>query len=126
MNPGIEGLYDYIDGLTDEQRDRIVREQNWRPRAMLYVDGARCLTGVVNNARAPEIPVWLPCRTDSGVPPYANPSFDRGTMDDVVRDIAVAQRFDELCDSHGTDHIVRLLKIHAGARMDALEPAPCT
>lgn len=43
----------YIDGLTDEQRDRIVTGQGWTSRADCFVDdtGCRCLVGHVDQWR---------------------------------------------------------------------------
>lgn len=109
-------LGDYLDGLTDEQRDRVIRAMEWRPRAILYQDGARCLVGHVQDAQPHPRTLWEP-HDDYSILTF----FDISQPHDEP--LEVGMMFDKLCERFGTERVVRAVKKRAaqGMTTEALE-----
>lgn len=106
----------WIDGLTDEAKDRIVRGQNWG-LAYLNLRGRKCLLGHAADAEQTR---WLTLRklVQSG-----------GSADTEVLEAAemyrithngetAGDRFDQLSSRFGIERIVRCVKLRAGASVE--------
>lgn len=95
----------YIDGLTDAQRDRVVREQHWNGAGdFVRTDGSRCLVGIVEDMQVGDL---IPLRYVAG---------HEGEM--------VWVRFDALRHRFGLDRVVRCVKLRAGASIEDLDDKP--
>ena len=101
----------WIDALTDEQRDNIVTAQGWRYGGYLYEDGTRCLVGNALDLRGrgvmAESHTW--------------PGMRCVRVDYSAFEISIERCFDHLCKRFGTDRIVRMCKVRAGAKVSARE-----
>lgn len=100
----------WIDSLTDEERDRIVRAQKWRGGAYVWDDGARCLLGHVGDAKATGN--W------SVFPEYGARADTTVAASSLGLDFRYASRFDRLIRRFGLDRVVRAIKKRAGAKLD--------
>lgn len=81
----------YIDGLTEEQKDRVIEAQNWCSNVGLNEHGERCLVGHVHNFLADVLMVLA--------------VFDEYWT--------VGPWFDALVSRYSKDHIVRAIKARA-------------
>jgi hypothetical protein len=85
----------YIDGRTDEQRDRIIEGQRWCIQAIEDHKHARCLVGHVVGGGAG----WR--------------ALYNGWNVSVASLLPIGNRFDDLCRRFGMDRIVRCCKLRA-------------
>ena len=101
----------YIDGLTDEPKDRVVRALYWARGGGRRNDGPMCLVQhaagrwdwwykTVKRGR------WIFARTKT-------------VVEDNEEDWRIAYRFDVLCIRFGLPRIVRAIKLRAGATLPA-------
>ena len=104
----------WIDGLTDEQRDRIVMAQDWRPFAHLYSDGARCLVGHAKGCRIEDAAEWM----DS----FSFPGLRKANDAVAVNELGIENRFDNLTRRVGVGGAVRLVKVRACATIPIEQP----
>ena len=113
-------LFEYVDKLDDEERDRVVTGRDWRPGAYLYGDGARCLVGTVAGFTLADADVrfvgeggpekWV--MLDNMV---TNPRIRR-----AERHGCIHTHFDHACHEFGTERVVAALKARAGASLPPL------
>lgn len=115
----MEPLYEYVDGLPDEARDRIVTGRFWRAGAMLYRDGARCLVGHVANVQASDVTAWA---KDLEGREFGCVFFDESEVrayDPMLGRGRVHILFDGVCIEFGEDRVVRAIKLRAAAATSA-------
>ncbi|MEM7416816.1 MAG: hypothetical protein AAF389_15020 [Gemmatimonadota bacterium] len=103
----------WIDGLTPEQRDRIIEGQGWTTSESHYVDpdGCRCLVGHVDG--------W---QNDDEVP-------DVDSDEDAIwgldgRPNFIACRYPDLVKRFGVDRVVRVIKQRAAKGNRVFEDSP--
>lgn len=84
----------WIDGLTDEQKDRIVRATEWRPHKLGSPGEPRCLTGHAFDITITDVARGHP---------------------DAGESLAIGVSFDDLVHRFGIDRIVRACKLRAAA-----------
>lgn len=94
----------YIDGLSEVEKDRIVRAQKWRPGSYLHSDGTRCLVG--HAADAKPHPKYLVLSTKANGLKAINAEVEHENM-------MVELRFDYLVRRFGLQRIVRACKLRA-------------
>lgn len=111
---------EYIDGLSEEARSRIVRAQNWMPGALDEPDGSgRCLLGHAADVEAVEVETEC-ALFDADLVTHSVRARDRRALPDGAADAFeavhhdVGYRFDGLCERLGTEEAVRLVKRRAG------------
>jgi hypothetical protein len=97
----------YIDSLPDAARDRIIEAQDWGMGSLVDSTGSRCLLGHAED--------WI---SDGSL--FRNRARDKALQ--VLRHatfgpsshLEIGSRFDRLCHQHGTETMVRLIKVRAG------------
>jgi hypothetical protein len=103
----MEPLYEYVDRLNDEQRDRLVVGQGWRIGTVGgYQDGAgeRCMVGHAAGAVNGKL-------------------MDKSAGTTVVRPGA-AGAFDSAAERFGIPSVVAAIKARAGARIEIPTETP--
>lgn len=99
----------WIDGLTDEQKDRIVRGQRWRDQLVIDADGRKCLVGHAAGYQVKK-------RANGN----GTAAFRVGCEVYLPDTTPTGSRFDRLCGRFGLERIVRACKQRAAKGNDKI------